>query len=55
MSVIEFLMGMLASPVLSVVPAALAGVALVNTVLFLGLEEEALAFFAIHILSVILD
>jgi anti-sigma factor RsiW len=55
MSVIEFLAGMLVSPVLSMVPAILAGVALVNTVLFLGLEEEALAFFATHILSIILD
>jgi hypothetical protein len=36
-------------------PVALVGVALVNTVIFLGVEDEALTFVASYLLPIILD
>jgi hypothetical protein len=53
--VIELFRGMLDSPMQAMVPVALVGAALVNTVIFLGVEEEALTFVASYLLPMILD
>jgi anti-sigma factor RsiW len=54
-SVVELFVGMLDSPMRAMAPVALVGVALVNTVIFLGVEDEALTFVASYLLPIILD
>jgi anti-sigma factor RsiW len=52
---LQHLRRILQSPALALIPVALMGAALANTLVFLGLEQEACAFLSSYLLPIVLD